>query len=338
MRSGRAVVATAGGGVVSGPGRPTASGLTPFEISVLRAIEDRGAVANGPHVRTLEVLERVDAETGVGRRYSERILADLVADWVRHLPLVDGQGNFGSMSGDDGAEARYTEVRLSEVGALALASECGEVGPLPLDLIEGSLYRGGEMAPLDPATTIRAVIIGAGSGGLPRTPTGTITRDPAGIERREGRWMQRYQLGATIRTGRDNSELVITSPPYLVALDTIVANLHPGPSRAELEAMREDFRVPGEPPSVEVIRESPIRDVMDMTSGRTGTWVVIHLKDGVDVIDAVDWIRAVWPVTVHVDCVAGDEIYDRFAAWLDLDKSGVHALDELVNRIEPEVD
>ena len=186
--------------------RPTASGLTPVEIAILRAIEDLGGVADGRPVRTLEVLERLDAETGVGRRYSERILADLVVDWVRHLPVVDGTGNFGSISGDTGAEARYTEVRLSPVGQLALASERGDVGPLPLDLIEGSLYRGGLVPPLDPATTIRAILIGAGSAGLPRTPTGTITLDPAGLQRQDGRWIQRYQLGATIRTGRDQNE------------------------------------------------------------------------------------------------------------------------------------
>lgn len=226
---------------MSGPHRPTASGLTPFELTVLRAIEDLVGSAGGPHVRTLEVLERVDTETGVGRRYCERILADLVTDWVRHLPLVDGDGNFGSISGDEGADARYTEVRLSPVGALALASERGAVGPLPLDLIEGSLYRGGPVAPLDPATTVRAVLIGSGRGGLPRTPTGTITGDPAGIQRQGGRWTQRYQLGARIRTGRDHGELVITSPPYLVGTDAIIANQ--GPRRAGAPPRRARRRV-----------------------------------------------------------------------------------------------
>ena len=75
-----------------------------------------------------------------------------------------------------------------------------------------------------------------------------------------------------------------------------------------------------------------------MTSGRTGTWIVIQIKPGVDVIDAVDWVRSVWPVTVHVDCVGPEEVHDRFAAWFDLDKSGVQALDELINRVEPDED
>ncbi|WP_344252608.1 DNA gyrase subunit A [Terrabacter carboxydivorans] len=287
---------------------------------------------------TLHVLERLEAATGLGRRYSERVLADLVADWVRHLPLVDGDGNFGSMSGDEAAAARYTRVRLSPVGALTLRSERGEVGPLPIDLIEGSLYRGGLFAPLDPATTIRAVLVGAGSGGVPRTPTGTITADPAGVDNRDGRWVQRYQLGATIRTGRDHAELVITSPPFLVATDALVTSLW---DRIEQEQRRTELgnlSLPGTPPSVAGDEPVPIRDVVDATSGRTGTWVVVYPKEGVDIIDAVDWVRAVWPVTVHVDCLAGDEIYDRFADWLDLDKSGVHALDELLNEVEPDDD
>ncbi|MEW1952261.1 DNA gyrase subunit A [Terrabacter sp. NPDC080008] len=320
------------------PTRPTASGLTPVELSLLRAIEDLGGVSDGRYVRTLEVLERLDAEAGVGRRYSEKILADLVVDWVRHLPLVDGQGNFGSIAGDPGAEARYTEVRLSAVGQLALASERGEVGPLPLDLIEGSLYRGGPVPPLDPATTIRAVLIGAGSAGLPRTPTGTITADAAGIERRQGRWFLRYQLGSAIRTGRDRSELVITSPPFLVPTETIIANLR---ERIDQERIREehgDLSLPGQPPSVAADPPVLIRDVRDETSGRTGTRIVVLLKKGVDVIDGVDWVRSVWPVTVHVDCVGPEQVYDRFATWFDLDKSGVHALDELLNTIEPDDD
>lgn len=94
----------------------------------------------------------------------------------------------------------------------------------------------------------------------------------------------------------------------------------------------------GTPPGPPADESVPIRDVMDMTSGRTGTWVVLSLKPGVDVIDAVGWVRSVWPVTVHVDCVGGEETYDRFAAWVDLDKSGVHALDELINEVEPDDD
>ncbi|MGI6612308.1 MAG: DNA gyrase subunit A [Candidatus Nanosyncoccaceae bacterium] len=44
-------------------------------------------------------------------------MARLTQDWVMRYPLVDGQGNFGSMDGDPPAAARYTEARMSKIGA-----------------------------------------------------------------------------------------------------------------------------------------------------------------------------------------------------------------------------
>lgn len=41
----------------------------------------------------------------------------LAQDWTMRYPLVDGQGNFGSMDGDPAAAARYTEARMGRVGA-----------------------------------------------------------------------------------------------------------------------------------------------------------------------------------------------------------------------------
>ncbi len=43
-------------------------------------------------------------------------LVRMAQDWNMRYPLVDGQGNFGSMDGDSAAAMRYTEARLSQVG------------------------------------------------------------------------------------------------------------------------------------------------------------------------------------------------------------------------------
>ena len=43
-------------------------------------------------------------------------LVRLAQDWNMRYPLVDGQGNFGSMDGDSAAAMRYTEARLSLAG------------------------------------------------------------------------------------------------------------------------------------------------------------------------------------------------------------------------------
>lgn len=45
----------------------------------------------------------------------------LAQDWVMRYPLVDGQGNFGSMDGDPPAAMRYTEARLGKTGNVLLA-------------------------------------------------------------------------------------------------------------------------------------------------------------------------------------------------------------------------
>ncbi len=314
--------------------RPSASGLTALELAVLQAVEACGAPSGGAYAETTEVLERVDDVTGVGPRYTNKIVADLLAPWVRHLPILDGEGNFGSMGGDEGADARYTQLRLSPLSELALASERGEVGPLPLDLIEGSLYRGGGLPPFDPTLTVRALLAGA-EPGAPRTPTGTIAAAAAmGPFRRHGRWLQRYQLSSVIRTGRNARELVLTEPAFLVPLDLIAANLRHRIEQSRRQSERTAAWLDHVTPSVVPPETVPLRDVVDETSGLRGTWIVLYLEKGVDIVDAADWARSVWPVTTHVDCASYEEIYDRFGAWRDLDKSGVRALGELIDAID----
>ena len=314
--------------------RPSLSGLTAVEIDLLRAVRECTAAADGPYAPSTDVLDLVDARTGVGPRYAQQVLADLTAGWVRHLPLLDGEGNFGSVDGDAPADAQYTEVRLSPVGTLALASERGAIGPLPLDLIEGSLYRGGGLPPFDPGLTIRALLADADSPGPPRTPVGTITTDPTGPFRRRRRRAQRYQLGSVFRRGPNPHELVLTEPPYLVGLDTIVASLQDRLEQATLNAEHGDLRMPLDQPTVETPKTVPVRNVQNLTSGRTGPWILLQLRKDVDLIDALDWVRSVWPVTVHADCFPDEEIYNRFAPWDGADQSGLRALNDLLPTLD----
>lgn len=133
-----------------------------------------------------------------------------------------------------------------------------------------------------------------------------------------------------IRTGGDRHELVLTEPPYLVGTDRIVANLQRRAEQAR-RAQEGDFPLGIDLPSVVPPESVPVFDILDMTSGRTGTWITMRVRNDVDIIDAVDWVRSVWPVTVHLDGVSFEETYDRFALWDGLDKSGVRALDELLH-------
>ena len=45
----------------------------------------------------------------------------LSQDWALRYPLVDGQGNFGNIDGDNAAAYRYTEARLTRVAAALMA-------------------------------------------------------------------------------------------------------------------------------------------------------------------------------------------------------------------------
>ena len=47
-------------------------------------------------------------------------LVRLAQDFAQRYPLVDGQGNFGNIDGDNPAAMRYTEARLTEVARLLL--------------------------------------------------------------------------------------------------------------------------------------------------------------------------------------------------------------------------
>jgi hypothetical protein len=61
------------------------------------------------------------------------------------------------VSGDPPADDRYTRVRLSPIGELVLACEQHRVGPVPIGLVDGSLYSGGTAPPLDPTRALRRV-------------------------------------------------------------------------------------------------------------------------------------------------------------------------------------
>lgn len=45
----------------------------------------------------------------------------MAQDFSMRYPLVDGQGNFGSMDGDGAAAMRYTEAKMSKIAELMLA-------------------------------------------------------------------------------------------------------------------------------------------------------------------------------------------------------------------------
>ena len=259
---------------------------------------------------------------------------------MRHLPLLQGQGNWGQIDGDPPADAQYTELALSAVGKLALASERDQVGPVPLGIIEGSLYRGGPVPPFDPSEILEELMEDAGRYCEPSMPTGTVSGD---VERLLRGTQVRLQLGARIRGGP--GEFVITSPPFRVSTTTIVTSIQDRVTQAFQslpEGYFESFVAAPEnayrefpPPVSPWPKDVPVVNVADVTSGRTGVWIQLKLVPEVDVVAALDWLRAIWPVTVEVDCALPAPMEAILKEWDAGDGTGLAALRRLIAKSAP---
>ena len=89
-------------------------GLKPVQRRILYAMYDMGMRHNRPHRKSARIVGEV---LGKYHPHSDSAVYDAMArmaqDFSLRYPLVDGQGNFGSIDGDSPAAMRYTEARLS---------------------------------------------------------------------------------------------------------------------------------------------------------------------------------------------------------------------------------
>lgn len=90
-------------------------GLKPVHRRILYAMNEIGLDYNRPHRKSANVVGTVMADYhphGDAAIYDT--LVRLAQPFSMRLPLIDGQGNFGSMDGDPAAASRYTESRLAK--------------------------------------------------------------------------------------------------------------------------------------------------------------------------------------------------------------------------------
>jgi DNA gyrase subunit A len=91
-------------------------GLKPVQRRVLYAMLNEGLVSNRKHSKCAgvvgEVLKRYHPH---GDMPVYEALVRLAQPWNLRYPLIDGQGNFGSIDGDPPAAYRYTECRMTEL-------------------------------------------------------------------------------------------------------------------------------------------------------------------------------------------------------------------------------
>src|ERR687893_213328 len=104
-----------------------------------RALPDARDGLKPVHRRILHAMRLLRLDPGTAYKKCARIVGDVIGkfhphgdqaaydalvrmaqDFAQRYPLVDGQGNFGNIDGDNPAAYRYTEARLTEVARLLL--------------------------------------------------------------------------------------------------------------------------------------------------------------------------------------------------------------------------
>ena len=91
-------------------------GLKPVHRRVLFAMYETGNVSNKPYKKSARIVGDV---MGKYHPHGDQAIYDTIVRMAQEFslrhPLVDGQGNFGSIDGDSAAAMRYTEIRMEEV-------------------------------------------------------------------------------------------------------------------------------------------------------------------------------------------------------------------------------
>lgn len=114
-------------------------GLKPVHRRILYAMNDLGIPYNRPHKKSARIVGEV-----LGKYHPHGDIAAydamvrLAQPFSLRYPLVDGQGNFGSVDGDPAAAMRYTEARLTKLSADLLADLDKETVDF-MDNFDGSL-------------------------------------------------------------------------------------------------------------------------------------------------------------------------------------------------------
>jgi len=98
-------------------------GLKPVQRRILYAMNELGMRPGTPYKKSARLVGEV---LGKYHPHGDQTIYDamvrMAQDFSMRMPLVDGQGNFGSVDGDPAAAMRYTEARLSRVAEEMLAN------------------------------------------------------------------------------------------------------------------------------------------------------------------------------------------------------------------------
>ena len=270
-------------------------GLKPVHRRILYMMSEMGLSHNRPTRKSARIVGDV---VGKLHPHSPEAIYDalvrLAQPFSLRYPLIDGQGNFGSVDGDPPAAMRYTEARLSKISAALLDDidketvdfkpnyDDSEVEPevlptkVPNLLINGSngiaVGMATNMPPHNLSEVIQACIAMVQNPAItlpevmqmvpgPDFPTGGYILGRAGIldAYTRGRGSIKMRARAAVEPmGKDREQIIITEIPYQVNKAKLII---------DIAALVNEKRLEG------------ISDVRD-ESDRDGMRVVIELKRG----------------------------------------------------------
>ena len=134
-------------------------GLKPVHRRVLYAMHELGNDWNKPYKKSARIVGDV---IGKYHPHGDTAVYDTIVrmaqDFSLRYPLIDGQGNFGSVDGDSPAAMRYTEIRMSRIGHEMLV----DIDKETVDF--GPNYDGSEREPLVLPSRIPNLLINGSSG------------------------------------------------------------------------------------------------------------------------------------------------------------------------------
>ncbi|MCB2023399.1 MAG: DNA gyrase subunit A [Ottowia sp.] len=147
--------------VIVGRALPDArDGLKPVHRRVLYSMHEANNVWNRPYVKCARVVGDVLGRFHPhGDSATYEALVRMAQDFSLRHPLIDGQGNFGSVDGDNAAAYRYTECRLEKISSEILA----DIDKQTVDMVPN--YDGKELEPTVLPTRLPNLLIN-GSGGI----------------------------------------------------------------------------------------------------------------------------------------------------------------------------
>jgi DNA gyrase subunit A len=283
--------------VIIGRALPDArDGLKPVHRRVLFAMNELNLASNRPYMKSARVVGEV---MGKYHPHGDSAIYDtivrMVQDFSLRYPLVDGQGNFGSIDPDPPAAMRYTEVRMAKLTAELLADldrETVDFSPnydeslqmpdvlptrVPNLLVNGSTGIAVGMATNIPPHNLREIVTAClallddptlGVDDLmqhvtgPDFPTGGIISGRAGIVQayRTGRGRiyvrARAEVNVDEKNGRD--VIVIREIPYQVTKGKLIERI------------------------AELVKEKKIEGIAELRdeSDKDGMRIVIEMKRG----------------------------------------------------------